>query len=90
MHRIKEVVKDVLERFPLTRDDDPMCYVIVSQELKIQRVTVYNLLSSLSYETVRRCRQFNQLKYPELRGKKYEERHKHEEVYEEEFSQYKD
>lgn len=58
----------------MTRDDDPHLYCHVVKILWLEWQSVYDTLTSLSYQTVRATRQNLQMLNPDLRWKTYEER----------------
>ena len=86
--QVGDIVKDLLVKFPATRDSDP--YLIATywrqelheKDIKTIHMTGFDLLSKIAHEeltspeTIRRCRQELQRLNPELRGQKYSERHK--------------
>ena len=80
----KNIVEKVLKEHPITRDDDFKLYVWICQEMCPEvmgdkfSVVLWNHLElgMPSYETITRARQALQHDKPELRGKKYAQRHK--------------
>ena len=94
---ITSTVKMLLHKYPETRDNDNTLLVKVWAEEKPEIKTEgYSLATfTLSFkkgefsssESVRRTRQKLQQEFPELRGKNYVERHKHEDVIKEQLTE---
>jgi len=87
MHKIKQTVKRLIQNTPELRDDDNRLianiYLIESGGLgALQNMSAHQFLLEFSkgkysnFETIRRVRQKLQEDYPELRGKKYNNRKK--------------
>lgn len=89
MKEYYEQVKEILVKYPITRDDDMMLFgQFLFQNGKVgKEETFYNVLASAkkrklpSYESITRARRKVQEKEPALRGKRYSQRHKIEEEY---------
>jgi hypothetical protein len=79
MNVTKELVRQLLEQYPQTRDNDNLLMSIIWRS----ESNLFNFYSRLESgkltqaETIRRCRQRLQLDHPELRGTMYELRQKH-------------
>jgi len=79
MNVIKELVRQLLEQYPQTRDNDNLLLSLIWRG----ESNLFNFYSRLESgkltpaETIRRCRQRLQLDHPELRGTMYELRQKH-------------
>jgi hypothetical protein len=79
MNVTKELVRQLLEQYPQTRDNDNLLMSLIWRK----ESNLFNFYSRLesgkltSPETIRRCRQSLQKANPELRGKMYELRQKH-------------
>jgi hypothetical protein len=79
MNVTKELVRQLLEQYPQTRDNDNLLMSIIWRK----ESNLFNFYSRLESgkltpaETIRRCRQSLQKANPELRGKMYELRQKH-------------
>jgi hypothetical protein len=87
MYKIKETVKELLTKRPELRDDDNRLianiYLIEAGGVKsLQQMSAQDFLLNFtkgfysSPESIRRVRQKLQEDFPELRGKKYNERKK--------------
>ena len=87
MTKIKEKVRYILEKYPLTRDDDnKLIWQIIFFEAGgsdyLKNITAFQFLVDLgngkysSPESIRRVRQKLQEDFPELRGENYELRKK--------------
>jgi len=74
---IKEIVYEVLLTNVASRDNDPLLYVLVADQLELNNLPPYALLTALPYQTIRATRQNIQMKNPHLRGEFYEDRQKH-------------
>ena len=80
---IKSLVKEVLENYPETRDDDNKLLLkvweIEKPEIKERFYTFFKAMlisGALShFESIRRIRQKLQQEYPHLRGERYNIRH---------------
>lgn len=89
MKNYYDQVKDILTKYPQTRDDDMKLYgQFLWQNGKVgKEETFYKVLGSAaardlpSYEGVTRARRKVQEKEPALRGKRYRQRQKAEEEY---------
>lgn len=77
MKKIKVTVENLLKTVPNTRDNDPLLYMMVAQELGIEYAEPYELLTKLSYQSVRAHRQNLQMNNEELRWQSYEKRQRH-------------
>lgn len=79
MNVTKELVRQLLEQYPQTRDNDNLLLSLIWRG----ESNLFNFYSRLESgkltpaETIRRCRQRLQLDHPELRGTMYELRQKH-------------
>ena len=79
MNVTKELVRQLLERYPQTRDNDNLLMSLIWRG----ESNLFNFFSRFecgkltSPETIRRCRQSLQKNHPKLRGKMYELRQKH-------------
>jgi hypothetical protein len=79
MNVTKELVRQLLEQYPQTRDNDNLLMSLIWR----RESNLFNFFSRFecgkltSPETIRRCRQSLQKANPELRGKMYELRQKH-------------
>lgn len=79
MNVTKELVRQLLEQYPQTRDNDNFLLSLIWRG----ESNLFNFYSRLESgkltpaETIRRCRQRLQLDHPELRGTMYELRQKH-------------
>jgi len=79
MNVTKELVRQLLEQYPQTRDNDNLLMSIIWRG----ESNLFNFYSRLESgkltpaETIRRCRQRLQLDHPELRGTMYDLRQKH-------------
>jgi hypothetical protein len=79
MNVTKELVRQLLEQYPQTRDNDNLLMSMIWRK----ESNLFNFYSRLESgkltpaETIRRCRQSLQKANPELRGKMYELRQKH-------------
>ena len=79
MNVTKELVLKLLEQYPQTRDNDNLLMSIIWRK----ESNLFNFYSRLESgkltpaETIRRCRQSLQKANPELRGKMYDLRQKH-------------
>jgi hypothetical protein len=79
MNVTKELVRQLLEQYPQTRDNDNLLMSLIWR----RESHLFNFFSRFecgkltSPETIRRCRQSLQKANPELRGKMYELRQKH-------------
>jgi hypothetical protein len=79
MNVTKELVRQLLEQYPQTRDNDNLLMSLIWRK----ESNLFNFFSRLESgkltpaETIRRCRQRLQLDHPELRGTMYELRQKH-------------
>ena len=86
MNVTKELVRQLLEQYPQTRDNDNLLMSIIWRK----ESNLFNFYSRLESgkltpaETIRRCRQRLQLDHPELRGTMYELRQKHQKKIKEE------
>lgn len=89
MKECYEQVKEILTKYPETRDDDMRLYgQFLWQNGEVgKNETFFNVLGSArkrklsSYESITRARRKVQEKEPALRGKRYSQRHKAEEEY---------
>ena len=89
LKKTKEVVENLLRTRPATRDSDELLICLVYDKLgtswKLPFGEVMNKVNNgelPAFESVSRCRRKMQEKYPELRGKAYEQRIKKEAEYE--------
>jgi hypothetical protein len=79
MNVTKELVRQLLEQYPQTRDNDNLLMSLIWR----RESNLFNFFSRFecgkltSPETIRRCRQSLQKDHPELRGTMYELRQKH-------------
>jgi len=79
MNVTKELVRQLLEQYPQTRDNDNLLMSIIWRG----ESNLFNFYSRLESgkltpaETIRRCRQRLQLDHPQLRGTMYDLRQKH-------------
>ena len=79
MNVTKELVRKLLEQYPQTRDNDNLLMSLIWR----RESNLFNFFSRFecgkltSPETIRRCRQSLQKANPELRGKMYDLRQKH-------------
>jgi hypothetical protein len=79
MNVTKELVRQLLEQYPQTRDNDNLLMSMIWR----RESNLFNFFHRLESgkltpaETIRRCRQRLQLDDPELRGETYELRQKH-------------
>jgi len=86
MNITKELVRQLLEQYPQTRDNDNLLMSMIWRS----ESNLFNFYSRLESgkltqaETIRRCRQRLQLDHPELRGTMYELRQKHQKKIKEE------
>lgn len=79
LKKIEDKVKDILERYPATKDDDIIlfaeyCKLYFPQICNIPFYQALYITGLPSYESVSRARRKLQEKYPELRGTKYHKR----------------
>ena len=83
---LEDKIRDLLIKHPETRDNDQMLVSLtwffhIGRD-KVKSLSAWDLLTKLSKnklpnaESIRRCRQKLQEHNEDLRGKKYEERHK--------------
>ena len=84
---IKDKVRELLIKYPFLRDDDNALMVNVWTTEMLTKGVLFTRFFDMyadghltSAESIRRTRQALQVKNPELRGKKYAERHAHQEV----------
>jgi hypothetical protein len=79
MNVTKELVRQLLEQYPQTRDNDNLLMSMIWRK----ESNLFNFFHRLESgkltpaETIRRCRQSLQKANPELRGKMYDLRQKH-------------
>ena len=81
---IKDTVKEILEKEPITRDNDHLLILKVwatqNPRLRDHRATFWDFATGFKSgryatpESVTRCRRKYQEKYPNLRGKNYQAR----------------
>lgn len=71
MRNIDGLVSNCLKDKPETRDNDPLLYMEVAKRLGIESYSKYDLLTTLSYQTVQRARRKLQAQDPVLRGSSY-------------------
>jgi hypothetical protein len=79
MNVTKELVRQLLEQYPQTRDNDNLLMSLIWRK-ESNLLNFFHRLESgklTPAETIRRCRQRLQLDHPELRGTMYELRQKH-------------
>lgn len=84
---IKDKVKKLLTEYSHLRDDDNSLMASVWRNELMDKGYLYSHFMEVfsdgkltGAESIRRTRQALQAKHPELRGKKYAERHAHQEV----------
>jgi hypothetical protein len=63
----KEIVFEVLLTNVASRDNDPLLYILVADQLELNNLPTYALLTALPYQTVRANRQCIQRRNPHLR-----------------------
>ena len=85
MTKVLDQVKDLLTNHPHLRDDDERLMATMwfkHMEEKLEEMSAFDLLKQLatsnlpSYESISRCRRKLQEECPELRGEKWDKRHK--------------
>jgi hypothetical protein len=64
---IKEIVERLLKTKPMYRDDDPALYCEVVKQLKTKYSSLYEVLTKVSYQSVRATRQNLQMLNEDLR-----------------------
>lgn len=86
--KTKDIVKEMLETIPRTRDDDAILVCMVFDKLgKNWRLPFGDVMLEVSkgrlpsFETISRCRRKIQEEFPELRGEIYEQRNELQEDY---------
>lgn len=84
----KEVVRDVLERIPKTRDSDAILICMVYDKLgKNWKLPFADIMYEVdqgrlpAFETISRCRRKIQEEFPHLRGTIQEQRQEQQQIY---------
>lgn len=74
---IRTIITTILEENEASRDNDPLLYMLVADQLEINHLPTYALLTELPYQTVRANRQLIQAKNEHLRWNTYTKRQRY-------------